>query len=237
MIRLLAMLPALLPLAACEDSHEWHQKLTLAIETPSGPVTASTVQAVRWTGLTGFARAAVSAQQGSSGGFKITGEAAVVELAPGRYLFALLRGTGGFVGNPGENLAYAVIVQRGQGGYVGTPETIGHLRDLNPGEALPLPPDAWPMLVTFADLTDPASVAQVDATNLAATFGAGYALTGVTVEVTEEPVTEGVLRGVLGWLCDYKARRVRLSGQSGAVFDNLLPNRIGSGEFKMGDCK
>jgi hypothetical protein len=231
MIRILALLLTLLPLAACEDSHAWHQKLTLTIDTPTGPVTASTVQAIRWTGLTGFAREAVSAQQGSSGGFKITGEAAVIELAPGRYLFALLTGTSGFVGNPGENLAYAVIVQRGQGGYVGTPETIGHVRDLNPGEPLPLPPEAWPMLVTFADITDPASVAQVDATNLAATFGAGFALTGVTVEVTEEAVTEGVVRGLLGWLDEIWPSR--LDGQRYGSIESKFPfaNSLSSGAF------
>jgi hypothetical protein len=199
MIRILASLFFLLPLAACEDSHEWHQKLTLSIDTPTGPVTASTVQAIRWTGLTGFAREAVAAQQGSSGDFKITGEAAVIELAPDRYLFALLRGTGGFVGNPGENLAYALLEQRGEGGYVGTPETVALVAALPPGEPLPLPPEAWPMLVTFTDITDPASVVQVDATNLAATFGPGYALTGVTVEVTEDAVTVGAVEAVLGW--------------------------------------
>ncbi|MFM2389019.1 MAG: hypothetical protein RLZZ437_574 [Pseudomonadota bacterium] len=171
MIRFLVLLVALFTLTACEDSHEWHQKLTLAIETPTGPVTASTVQAIRWNGLSGAAREAVSSLQGSAGGFKYTGEAAVIELAPGRYLFALLRGTGGFVGNPGENLAYALLEQRNQGGYVGTPETIALVRNLAPGQPLPLPPNAWPMLVTFADITDPASVQRVDPRDLDAAFG------------------------------------------------------------------
>ena len=336
-------------LIAGDRSYDWNQKLSLTINTPNGQIVGSTVQSIKWSGASPLARQALSSLSGRTGSFGLNGEAAVIELAPGRYLFALLRGTGGFVGNPGENLAYALLEQRGQGGYVGTPETIALVRNLAPGQPLPLPPEASPMLVTFADITDPASVQRVDPRDLDAAFGCArepaglvlpwraagqvyeawlpeevlrranaeasahagitgeaaaaleetyrilrpnwgpvkeererlavlersytreemiawdkayntlreelpaliatpeataaawggqcHRLNGVTVEVTEEPVTEGVVKGVLGWLCDYKARRVRLSGQSGAMSDNLLPNRVGSGEFKMGDCK
>lgn len=53
--------------------------------------------------------------------------------------------------------------------YVGT----GHYRR-----------SAYPMLVNFGDLADPASVEEVDPDNLAANFGEGVALRRITVEMT-----------------------------------------------------
>jgi hypothetical protein len=80
-------------------------------------------------------------------------------------------------------------------------------------------------------------VREVKPDDLAATFGEGVRLKAVTLEITEEPVTEGTAEEVLGWLCRLKADRLRLNGKSGPVFDNELSNRLGSGEFKAGECK
>ncbi|MCC6479158.1 MAG: hypothetical protein IT552_08115, partial [Sphingomonadaceae bacterium] len=51
---------------------------------------------------------------------------------------------------------------------------------------------AYPMLVTFKDLADPTSVEQVDPDDLAASFGRGYRLKSITVQVTDAPVTVGI---------------------------------------------
>jgi hypothetical protein len=56
---------------------------------------------------------------------------------------------------------------------------------------MPVPPILYPLLVTFTDIADPKTVTRVDSANLAATFGPGYALTSITLEITDEPVTEG----------------------------------------------
>lgn len=66
-----------------------------------------------------------------------------------------------------------------------------------------MPEVQYPMLVTFDDIADPASVKLVDPADLAASFGPGVRLKAVTLEVTDEPVTEGRVKGVLGWLPDY----------------------------------
>lgn len=66
-----------------------------------------------------------------------------------------------------------------------------------------LPRDAWPMLVTFDDVTTPETVREVDPEDLAAVFGEGERLQAVTLEITEEAVTEGRVEGVLGWMPDY----------------------------------
>lgn len=55
-----------------------------------------------------------------------------------------------------------------------------------------------PMLVTFGDLSDPTSMAEVDPDNLAATFGAGVSLKRITVQMTDDPVTTGIEKR-LGW--------------------------------------
>lgn len=60
-----------------------------------------------------------------------------------------------------------------------------------------VPEYQYPMLVTFDDITDPASVRLVDPSNLAASFGPGVRLKSVTLEVTDEAVTAGVVENVL----------------------------------------
>ena len=54
-----------------------------------------------------------------------------------------------------------------------------------------IPSYQYPVLVTFGDLNDPTSIKQVDPNDLAASFGPGYALKKVQLEITSEPVTQG----------------------------------------------
>ena len=67
------------------------------------------------------------------------------------------------------------------------------------------------MLITFTDINNPASVKLVDQHNLAATFGAGYALKSITLEITDAPVTTGKVESVLGWVWTHAGH---LSGQN-----------------------
>jgi hypothetical protein len=218
MLRLLLLTVPLLALTGCRDRHEWHQKLTLVVQTPAGEVSGSAVVAV--TALFGNIPAT-----GTEVEYSLQGEATVVEVAPGRYLFALVPGS--------EERFYAAAQDRFDGMQRG--EWLAEIPRQR--EAVSLLPDAVPMLVTFADVADPASVALVDPIDLAATFGPGVALTGVWLEITDERVTEGGVVAVLGWLCELKATRTRLNGQSGPVATNDLSDRLGSGSFKIGVCK
>ena len=63
------------------------QKLTVTVETPAGEVSGSSVSAVSW-------RKQWFRWDGMGWSYDLTGEAVVVEVAPGRYLFALLKGGG-----------------------------------------------------------------------------------------------------------------------------------------------
>tara|TARA_R110002072_G_scaffold38314_28_gene111150 strand:+ start:3980 stop:4486 length:507 start_codon:yes stop_codon:yes gene_type:complete len=60
---------------------------------------------------------------------------------------------------------------------------------------------AYPMFVTFGDLSEPTSVRQVDPDDLGGTFGEGYSLKRITVEITDDPLIFGIEER-LTWLTD-----------------------------------
>jgi hypothetical protein len=177
--RLLIVALGLLALTGCRDRHDWHQKLTLVVETPAGDVSGSAVVAV--TALFG-----VIPLTGTEVEYSLRGEATVVEVAPGRYLFALVPGS--------EERFYAAARDRFRGLQRG--EWLFEIPKQT--EGVSLLPDHVPMLVTFADVADPGSVMLVDPADLSASFGPGVRLKAVMLGITEEPVTEGRVEAVLG---------------------------------------
>jgi hypothetical protein len=60
----------------------------------------------------------------------------------------------------------------------------------------------YPPLVTFADITIPSSVSEVKPEDLAATFGSGYSLRSITLEITDEEVTKGRVGKVLAFISE-----------------------------------
>jgi len=86
-------------------------------------------------------------------------------------------------------------------------------------------------MVTFDDITDPATVRRVDPADLAASFGPGVSLKAVTLEITRAPVTEGRVEAVLEWLVAVWPNR--LDGQRfGSVQTNLpLANSLSANSF------
>ena len=175
--------------------YEWHQKMTIAIETPDGPVSSSSDSAVRWK------EHAIKAQ-GMGWSLKVTGEAVVVDLGPSasrpRYLFALMKGAGTteYMGS------VAAASLSGRKGRVIDEALFAQIENRQGAAAKPIavPSIQYPLLVTFGDIEDPASVKQVNPDNLAAHFGPGYALASITLAITDEPVTKGRVEAVLGWL-------------------------------------
>ena len=151
------------------------------VNTPSGPISGAAVTDVQIRLVSDFFK-------GDIGGAKpsFVGEAVVVELPDGA--------TGWVV-----NELYD------QGVEGGVPELSRAFKSMD--KPLKLSPKYYPQLVTFGDLSDPVSVMRVDPADLAATFGAGYALGGITLEVTDDAVTEGVVEGVLGWVDDSYYRK------------------------------
>jgi hypothetical protein len=185
-------LTTLLPLTACQsERHAWRQKLTLVIDTPQGEVTGSSVVAIRvifYDDPPPLTQTEVE--------YGVTGEATVVEVLPGRYLFALLGGS--------EQRFYAATQDR-----FGRMERGEWLREIpKQTEPADLLPDHLPMLVTFDDITKPETVREVNPADLAAVFGPGVRLKAVTLEITGEEVTEGKVEGILDWWKGYENKQL-----------------------------
>jgi hypothetical protein len=124
---------------------------------------------------------------------EMEGEAVVVELPKNRYLFALLNYNAFFASKVFKDRMEGALSESGERWA----KIISNLRKTHDIDS-----KDYPLLVTFTDITDPTTVKQVDPNILAATFGEGVSLKRITLEITDEPVTEGKIESVLGWLND-----------------------------------
>ncbi|MDZ5696881.1 hypothetical protein [Chelativorans sp. M5D2P16] len=215
----------------CLESYSWHQKVTIEVETPEGVKTGSSVVAVRWKENGELGRL-----NGPAFHSNVEGEAPFVEVKPGAYLFAILRGAAflapcTFVGgapissHDGLLVNYGLIAQTG-------PE-LERSR-----ETRTVPEECMPMLVTFKDINDAATVERVNPDDLSATFGPGFQMKSIILGITDKPKTRGKVETVLRWWCDYRKRRARLNGSTEiGISDNELSNNLGTGQFKIGDCE
>jgi hypothetical protein len=169
------------------EVYSWRQKTILQVETPTGPRTGSSVIEGRVSWFRGLNKMmssnALSARE--------IGEAAFVEVAPGRYLFALS-------GEVSLDRAHQIFRSDEKETFETFNKRASDIRGTRE-----VPPALYPRLVMFKDVNDPASVQLVDPSNLAATFGPGFALKGIKLEMTDEPVTRGGIEKVLSWLGPY----------------------------------
>ena len=210
------LLIAPLFLAACWGAKEveWHQKLALHLQTPDGPAAFSSVTAMRCEA--GYAL--------DIGGTKVhcrqKGEALVAELGE-RHLFVLLAGER--LGYRGE---FEALIEDGD-----TYRKYWKRIKRAEGRVFDVPRDRWPMFVSFEDVGDPASVFAVDPDDLAAVFGDGYAVERLTVGVTDQPVTEGVVEAVLRWLSDWVPNQLDGSRYESVNSQNRFANSINPYQF------
>ena len=137
-----------LSLSGC-GTYDWHQKLTVEVETPDGVKTASAVTEVSWWENRFF-------KDGAALQSKIKGEAVVVDLGNGRYLFALLShaNDSGYM----AGLTPCIVLDRDQ--LVWSLEAITRAKALSGRPEVPS--KHFPMQVTFTDSNYPKSVKVVD---------------------------------------------------------------------------
>ena len=205
--------------------YTWHQKMTLEVEVDGQLYTGASVVKV-----TVQESEPLTKQLGYPLQFGAKGEAAYVELPGRRYLFALLGG-GPSDSGPQTNALNIFQDQLPRKGL----ERFAVLSTSR--FKTEIPRSHYPLLVAFMDINDPNSVREVDPDNLAPMFGPGVSLKRLTLEITDEPVTEGKIEQVLGWWCDLRKKRARLNGSTSiAISDNELSNNLGTGSFRIGDC-
>ena len=213
-------LAAMLAVSGCGSSDTFGRsytpiryKLTAEVETPQGVKSGYSVIEVQW-GMTG---SMFGTQGGSS--FNVTGEAVAVDVAPGETLFALLRSNTDpdWAAYATENISFAkaddidrdvfapedaTVADEVKSGVkdraAQMAETERYLDQLRSDNSVH-PVKKLPYFVRFGDLRDPKSVERVDPDHLDKSFGEGFRLKALTIQITDDPVTVGIEKR-LGWL-------------------------------------
>ena len=161
----------------------WHEKMTVVVNTPQGKVEASSVH------RTGFSPPGFSVA--SSRGTFLQGEAIVVELpdknGKPRYLFALLKSFSSY---------YLFHRKAFRAGDKYPKDFLG-----KPPRALPV--KSYPLLVIFEDVQKPETVKQVKPEEFEAVFGEGYSLEEITVQITDEEVSDKWMKQLMLWFNGY----------------------------------
>jgi hypothetical protein len=207
-------------------SFEWNQKITVAVETPVGLVSGSAVQHIEWVGGARHSRG-----EGGNASGKTQGEAVVLDLGANKYLFALLQGDGKSRMGDASTIAQFALCKSSEM----SPGAVcfSKLNDARAGTSAQVQPGNMPMLVTFADINDPKTVKLVDTENLAATFGEGFALKSISVEITDEQVSAGAVERGLGW---EKTLVGSIGKETNLPYGHIL-NQINDGSFAIGKTK
>jgi hypothetical protein len=157
----------------------YRYRLTVEIDTPNGTKSGSSVIETRV-----FEQTAWLPDMPVTG-TRTFGEAVFVDLGEGRNAIAILaRGP-----TAGEDVEFRTIVPgalgiRGWGIRAGMKPALA--KALQAGVPLPVPSGATPTIITFKDQNDPLSVTVLHSNasdQFAGTFGFGYALKGMTVEI------------------------------------------------------
>lgn len=236
---------AALTLTACgSDLPDYRYKMTVHVATPGGDRSYSSVR--------GIHSEYVSSVMSSSGRTikdTLQGEAVIMDLPDGRTVYALLsrpdnpdyatyvtgpalgpqipRANDGLTNVKGAFLDEIVTRRKAMLALKGPydlPRTVSH----NPSHRTNYHPEQmWPMFVAFDDPSRPASIHEVALDSLA--------VSKVTVEITEDPVSSGIEQK-LPWLPDYYAKQ--LSGDRYQMLKNEskgISAFISSGAFSAGN--
>lgn len=190
---------AVLALGGCagEGARSYNYRLTVEVETPQGIRTGSSVIAVQ--GL----RSLKGTEVLGGSGPRARGEAVAVDLPNGQTLFALLRsetdvdwaGSAHIRAKPKKSDSFAMLDE-----YYGAVRSDRETYRIKRWVRFPREDqDNYPLLVTFKDIQNPASVVRVNPDDLTARFGPGYRLKAITVQGTDDAMTTGIEKR-LGWL-------------------------------------
>ena len=208
----------MLALAGCgkvDRTPDYRFRLTVEVETPAGLKTGSTVIEVETDVAGEYAIPTPGRVE-----HRMRGQAAAVDLGDGQVLFALLQSEESF------DWAATIMFQlspsfSGENAFLASYDAMLKRRSAirvprHWGSGLLRGHSAYPMLMTFEDIQDPASAVKVDPDDLAARFGEGVRLKQITVQMTDDPVSTGIERW-LPWLDDF--RRKTFDGSSAAARD------------------
>lgn len=227
-------------------------RMTVEVETPEGLRTGSAVREVDYTDLLS---SPLRLPQTGMLSLKVRGEAVAVDLPGGRTLYALLSapgdghadysaqialdtllpvppGTGLSPDNDSEEEPVAPEFKAAFAAMLASREVREVSRERakrwNVG-----PSEGWPLLVTFRDAADPASVVRVDPDNPAATLGEGVRIRRITLQITGDPVTVEI-DNRLRWLSTYWDKPTLIPNPPANLDDPSDPELrlLGAGAFQ-----
>lgn len=210
--------------------YRWHQKMTIEVEQDGQLYKGSSVTSVYWK-----KNDSIGAMHGPAWLSGVRGEAVVVELPGKRYLFALLSYSGNTEFT--AHLATRVMANETKHRVWGKKPFKAVLAQKGKSPLI-VPLANYPLLVTFKDVRDPASVQKVNPLHLAASFGKGVTLKNITLEITDEPVKYGNAEGVLSWLKEFKKNGFRLNGKkciACPIKSENIADLLSASQFKIGD--
>ena len=200
-----------LSMKACgyrEDATRY--KMTVEVETPSGIRSGSTVRQMTLVTPPNF-----PFMLGESGAvWRLKGEAVTVELPDGRLLFAISRGEHLDPMQPTSEIS-RLFDRYGRG----APKPISIWSNSRRLKASDFD-NFMPMLVTFDDVNDPSTARLVEPDKLDAEFGAGFKLRRITVNQTNERVSEGI-EEYLPWMLEAKTGNL-----DGSQFTNRQSDKL-----------
>ncbi|MGO9686473.1 MAG: hypothetical protein ACLPTZ_28510 [Beijerinckiaceae bacterium] len=223
---LLLVAGVVLALAFWGGSGSYRYKLTLAVDTPDGVKSGSSVVEVQVYDVSLPMKGVMH---------RLEGEALYLDLSSGkRPLVALLTNQlhhkhwdkehWSRDGGPVTGFLFSLYNEKPPiGGLVDEVSRLARLR----GPRAMTPTDL-PDLVTFADVDNPKSVIEVDPNDLQATLGPGIKWHEITLESTDEPVTKGI-EMKLPWL---RTLNAALDG-SRYHDSNELSNVLGAASFSQ----
>jgi hypothetical protein len=194
---------------------DYRYRLSVEVDTPEGLRSGSSVIEVR-TAMSGD----YAIPSPNTLSTRVRGEAVTVDLGQRGVMFALLRSeksvdwAAGVLGSSAKRVTFEEVhdeierTNRDPSFDISMQRTLALKGKYNvqryydeklrkPGAKHP--PSYYPIMVTFADMTDPKSVTKIDPDNMAARFGKGVKLKRITVERTDDAVTSGIEER-LGWL-------------------------------------
>ncbi len=202
-------------------TYSWHQKMTVEVETPDGIKTGSSVISVKWVD---------GSNPANRWNHYIRGEAVVIDMGDGGYLYALLRGLSN---QTNASLMFAAAISKRKGRVTDKKlfAEVVSKRDRASG-LVDLPDHLYPTLVTFEDIDTPTTVKIIEPHDFVKYFGEGMKLKRITLEVVEAPLTWGRVENILTWISGHKGRLRPYSGSLRPLADVPLADLLNSRDFR-----
>ena len=198
LIALAIMLPVL-SLRHIGTGSAYRFRMTVEVDTPSGPRTGTSVYEVR-----AFYRLGIN-PSGKNHVRDVRGEALMVDLPNGATLFALLKTGNVRADLPGMSML--ALDPAFQSDIVESARRIA--RRKNVLDSAEIAPAEYPIMAIFGDTADPSSIRRVLPADFSTAFGPGHAVKSVAIHLTRDRVTKDIGTR-LPWLNNFQKIRRKL---------------------------